>query len=258
MSQPLLYHRENGKGIPLVLIHGFPFDSRMWDDQLAGLSDGFRVIAVELPGYGQSGPPRPFTVASAAEELHAVLQSIGALPCILGGLSMGGYVCFEFVARYLADVRALLLVDTRYDADTPEGKENRGRMIQVASERGASAIADIMEPKLLAPDTPTSRPAVQQKLRQIMESIPAQTIEYTLLALRDRADSTERLKNITVPTLVVIGEQDAITPRPIAQSMQQGIAGAQLAIIPAAGHMAPMEQAEAFNRIVREFVRGHR
>ena len=256
MLQQPLYHRETGQGTPLVLIHGFPFDSRMWDDQLAGLSDHFRVIAVELPGYGQSAPPRPFTTASAAEEVHELLKSIGALPCALVGLSMGGYVCFEFAARFLADMRALVLADTRYDADSAEARENRNRMIQLVRERGSAAIADIMEPKLLAPDTPKTRPAVQQKLRQIMESVSPQTIEHTLAALRDRSDSTGRLKSITVPTLIVMGQQDAITPLSVAQAMQQGIPRAQRAVIPGAGHMPPMEQPERFNRIVREFLAG--
>ncbi len=254
MPQQLLQHREAGKGTPLVLVHGFPFDSRMWDDQLAGLADDFRVIAIELPGYGQSAPPRPFTVASAAEEIHALLKSIGALPCILGGLSMGGYVCFEFAARFIADMRAMVLSDTRCDADGPEAKENRNRMIQVARERGSTAIADIMEPKLLAPDTPKNRPSVRQKLRQIMESVSPQTIEHTLAALRDRSDSTGRLKTISVPTLIVMGQQDAITPLAVAQAMQQGIPGARLAIIAGAGHMPPMEQPDQFNRTVRDFL----
>ncbi|MFI5381047.1 MAG: alpha/beta fold hydrolase [Tepidisphaerales bacterium] len=251
-----LHYRENGQGTPLVLLHGFPFDSRMWDDQLAGLADRFRVIAVELPGYGQSAPPRPFTVASAADEVHDLLKTIGALPCVLGGLSMGGYVCFEFAARHMADLRALLLSDTRCDADTPEGKENRNKMIQTARQRGAAAIADIMEPKLLAPDTPRTRPAVQRKLREIMESVPVPAIEYTLLALRDRADSTGRLQSINVPTLILLGGQDAITPLAAAQAMQQGIPGAKLSIIDGAGHMPPMEQPQQFNRIVRDLLAG--
>ncbi|MGA2501763.1 MAG: alpha/beta fold hydrolase, partial [Tepidisphaeraceae bacterium] len=246
MPQQPLHHHEAGQGAPLVLIHGFPFDSRMWDDQLAGLSDHFRLIAVDLPGYGQSAPPRPFTTASAAQDVHELLKNIGALPCALCGLSMGGYVCFEFAARFMPDMRALVLTDTRYDADSPEAKENRNRMIQLARERGAAAIADIMEPKLLAPDTPRTRPAVRQKLRQIMESVPPQTIEHTLAALRDRTDSTTRLKNIAVPALVVMGQQDAITPLSVAEAMQQAVPGAQLAVISGAGHMPPMEQPEQF------------
>lgn len=111
-----------------------------------------------------------------------------------------------------------------------------------------------MEPKLLAPDTPKNRPSVRQKLRQIMESVSPQTIEHTLAALRDRSDSTGRLKTISVPTLIVMGQQDAITPLAVAQAMQQGIPGARLAIIAGAGHMPPMEQPDQFNRTVRDFL----
>ena len=133
----------------------------------------------------------------------------------------------------------------------------RGRARDKASiATMTSAIADLMEPKLLVPDTPKTRPVVRQKLRQIMESVLPQTIEHTLAALRDRPDSTGRLISITVPTLILIGHQDAITPLSVAQSMQQAILNAQLSIIPAAGHMPPMEQPEAFNRIVRDFLAG--
>ncbi len=248
-----LSYRENGAGLPLVLIHGFPFDSRMWEDQLTGLADHHRVIAVELPGYGGSSPPRPFTVISAAEETRALLASVGALPCVLGGLSMGGYVCFEFAARFMSDLKALVLSDTRCDADTPEGRQNRDRMIQVARERGAAAIADLMEPKLLAPGADV---AVRGRLRRIMESIPVETIAHTLAALRDRLDSTARLAGISVPTLIVLGGEDAITPRSAAETLHRGIAGSKLAIIDGAGHMPPMEKPGLFNRAVREFLAG--
>jgi 3-oxoadipate enol-lactonase len=246
----VLEFRERGRGDPLVLLHGFPFDGRMWDAQLDGLSARFRVIVPDLPGFGRSQPPRPFTVASAAAEVRALLADLDALPCILGGLSMGGYTALEFAHQFPADLAGLLLVDTRCDADTPEGQENRNRMIQIALEKGAGPIADVMEPKLLPP---TADPDLRRRLREMMLATPPRTIAHCLAALRDRADSTPRLAAIEVPTLVVVGELDGITPPSVAQVMVEGIAGARLAVIAGAGHMTPMEQAGEVNRIVEEF-----
>jgi pimeloyl-ACP methyl ester carboxylesterase len=251
MTLPQMCFREQGAGLPLVLIHGFPFDSHMWDDQLAALSRGYRVILPDLPGFGLSQPPRPFTVPLRADELHALLAGIGALPCILGGLSMGGYICFEFAARYLTDLRALLLLDTRCEADTPEARENRNKMIHTALTQGPKPIADAMEPKMLAPSAPEP---VRLRLRQMMDAVPAQTIAHCLTAARDRLDSSQRLGDIRVPTLVVVGEHDTVTPPAVAQAMQQGIPNARLATIPGAGHMPPIEQAQEFNRKVLEFL----
>jgi 3-oxoadipate enol-lactonase len=252
MPQAAMQCREEGKGTPLVLLHGFPFDGRMWDEQLHDLSREFRVIVPDLPGFGRSQPPRPFTVASVAAELRELLAGMGALPCILGGLSMGGYFALEFVTRFPADLKAILMICTRGEADSPEARENRNRSIQAVLAHGAKPVADAMEPKLLAPGT---GPAVKAKIRQIMESISPQAIVHCLAALRDRADFSGRLGEITVPTLVVAGQYDAIAPLPVAQVLHDGIRGSELALISDAGHMAPMERPGEFNEAVRRFLR---
>jgi 3-oxoadipate enol-lactonase len=250
-----LHHREAGSGRPLVLIHGFPFDSGMWQAQLDGLRGRFRVIAPDLPGFGDSRPSRPFTVASAAADVRRLLADLGALPCLLGGLSMGGYVCLELIAQFPADVTGLVLCDTRADADSPEARQNRNRLIALAQSHGAGAIADAMEPKLLAPGT---APDVRRSVRQMMETVPPATLVHCLAALRDRADSTNRLRAFRVPTLVVLGEQDAITPRDAAEALVRGIPTAALRLIPGAGHMPPVEQPAAFNQTLLDWATGNR
>lgn len=245
---------ERGSGFPLVLLHGFPLDSRIWEAQQASLSDRWRVITPDLPGFGQSQGGQPFTMASIASDVHAMLASLGALPCVLGGLSMGGYVALEFVKKYPADLRALLLVDTRAEGDSPEGKQGRQKMIDLVRDKGSKAVAEQMRPKLLAESTLKGNAPVVQRLNQIMEACPAPTIEHALVAMRDRHDHTADLPSVPVPTLILVGQHDAITPPSSAETMNKAIPRSKMVVIPDAGHMTPMEQPERVNRAMREFL----
>lgn len=249
---PSLTYRQSGNGTPIVLIHGFPFNSTQWDAQLSDLAADHRVILVDLPGFGANQPPKPFTIQSIAIQLHDLLKSIDALPCVLGGLSMGGYYCMEFARLFPSSLKALLLICTRADADSPEGKENRNRMIHIALEKGAGPIADAMEPKLLSPSTTD---AVKKQIRAMMDSTPANTIAYCLEALRDRPDSTDSLRLISTPTLIVGGKADGIAPVSVPQGMHASIKNSELALFDNLGHMAPMENPQLFNNTVREFLR---
>lgn len=236
------HFEDRGKGPPLVLVHGFPVDCRMWDAQLAELSSQCRAIAPDLRGFGRSVANDPFTIESLADDLHALLVELGALPCVLGGYSMGGYVALAFIAKYSADLKGLMLVDTKAEADTPQQKESRLKMAELARTKGPKAIADEMIPKQLADETPRRRPAVAASLRRLMLECRPTTIEHALLAMRDRPDRSAVLSTIKVPTLIIVGDHDSITPVSIAQTMQQRIDGSKLEIIRGAGHMSPMEQ----------------
>ena len=247
-------YSERGAGVPLVLVHGFPLDNRVWDDQVAGLSDRFRVIAPDLRGFGQTKSEEPFSMGSLAEDLHRLLTKLNALPCVMAGLSMGGYVALAYDAKYATDLKGLILVDTRAEADTAEGKQGREKMICTVREFGSEAVANAMMPKMLAPDPEQCRPALLKKLRGIMEACPAKTIEHALVAMRDRRDCRDRLASIAVPTLIVVGEHDAITPVNVSEFMNREIPKSKLVVVKGAGHMSPMEQAEQVNRAVRGFV----
>ena len=250
-----LHYTEHGSGTPVVLLHGFPLDSRMWEAQVTALAAaGHRVIAPDLPGFGQSRSDRPFTLESLADDIHALLAAVGALPCALAALSMGGYVALAYAKKYPADLRALMLVDTKAEADTAEGKQGRDKMIELVRKEGSRAIADQMMPKMLAKDAAEQRPQTAQALRKIMEACPPKTIEHALGAMRDRPDRSGELSSIKVPTLVVVGDADAITPPGVAESMAQKIPGAQLVTIRGAGHMSPMEQPEQVNRALKSFL----
>lgn len=240
---------------PVVLLHGFPLDNTMWSAQLDALAAaGHRVIAPDLRGFGKSTSDAPFTLESLADDVHALLSEIGALPCALAGLSMGGYVALAYAKKYPNDLRGLILIDTKAEADTAEAKQGRQKMIDLVRTDGARAVADQMMPKMLAKESAEQRPQVARALRRIMEACPAKTIEHALAAMRDRPDRSGELSSIKAPTLVVVGESDAITPPAVAESMAQKIPGAQLVTVRGAGHMSPMEQPEQVNRALRGFL----
>jgi pimeloyl-ACP methyl ester carboxylesterase len=250
-----LHFIDQGRGTPVVLLHGFPLDSRMWAAQVPALtSAGHRVIAPDLRGFGQSRSDQPFTIQSLADDVHALLAGLGALPVVLAGLSMGGYVALAYAKKYPDDLRGLMLLDTKAEADTAEGKDGRQKMIDLVRKDGAKAVADQMMPKMLAKDAAAQRPQVAQELRRLMEATPPETIEHALAAMRDRPDRSGELSSIRVPTLVIVGESDAITPPQGAEAMAKNIPGATLETIRGAGHMSPMEQPEQVNRALTAFL----
>lgn len=251
-------YQEKGSGLPVVLIHGFPLDSRIWAGQLEGLSDRYRVIAPDLRGFGGTSPAAAFSMDSLAEDLHSLLSSIGALPAVVGGLSMGGYVALAYAKKYPTDLKALMLFDTRAEGDNAEAKEKRNQMLEKLKKGGSKAIADDMHPKMLHEATCSNRPEIAHKLRTIMESQPPGTIAHAIAALRDRPDRTADLPSIAVPTLVMVGESDAITPPARSEKMAGAIARSKLVVIPEAGHMAPMEQPMEANSGIRHFLEGLR
>ena len=247
---------EAGRGLPLVLVHGFPLDNRIWESQLSTLSDKYRVITPDLPGFGHSQPPpaRPFTMESLADTLHGFLTQLKATPCVLAGFSMGGYMSFAYERKYPTTLKALILIDTKAEADTPDGKAGRNKMIETARTGGSKPIAATMLPKMLTPQTIQSRPQLVQQVTSIMESCPAQTIEYALGAMRDRSDYRDCCPSVAIPTAILVGDADAITPPAVAEAMNKSIPHSKLTIIKGAGHLSPMEQPEQVNQAIRQFL----
>jgi pimeloyl-ACP methyl ester carboxylesterase len=252
-----IHYREKGHGAPAVLLlHGFPLDGRMWDAQLDALAARHRVIVPDMRGFGQSQPPAgPFSIESLADDVHALAQKLGAVPFVLAGLSMGGYVSLAYARKYRDTLRALILVDTKAEGDTPEGKGGRAKMIQLARDKGSVATGDAMQPKLLSPDTIQHKRAIVKALRAMMDNNPPITLEHALAAMRDRPDRSDTLSTLNkLPTLILVGDADSITPPSVAESMQRAIPDSQLTIIRGAGHMSPMEQPEQVNRALGAFL----
>jgi pimeloyl-ACP methyl ester carboxylesterase len=249
-----LYYHESGKGIPLVLLHGFPLDHRVWQAQVHDLAAVSRVITPDLRGFGKSINNSTFTLQGLAEDLYVLLSQIHALPCVLGGLSMGGYVALAYQRQYASTLRGLILIDTRAASDDPETRAGRDIMIELARAGGSSAVAEKMMPRMLAPATAQSNPAVASELRAIMESCPAQTIQHALAAMRDRPDSRPALTRIAAPTLIIVGDSDVITPPAAAEEMHKSVASSTLSVITGAGHMSPMEQPQQVSRAIKHFL----
>jgi 3-oxoadipate enol-lactonase len=252
MNGSKLYYHESGKGLPLVLLHGFPLDHRIWRAQVHDLSSVSRVITPDLRGFGQSTGGGSFTMQGLAEDLYLLLSQIHALPCVLGGLSMGGYVALAYARQYASTLRGLLLIDTRAAADDAEGRAGRDSMIELVRAQGSSAVAEKMMPRMIAPANSQSDAA--SELRSIMESCPAQTIEHALVAMRDRPDFRTALPRIAAPTLIIVGDSDAITPPAMSEELHKSIAGSTLSIISNSGHMTPMEQPQLVSRAIKHFL----
>jgi len=244
-----------GEGPAILFIHGYPLDRTIWRDQIEGL-EGFRRIAPDLRGMGQSdAPDLGYSMSIYAADLAAVLDVLGVDDVILCGLSMGGYIALEFVRQQRARVRGLILMDTRADADAPETRRARDAAASMARERGAAAIADGMLPKMLAAGTLGSRPELAEALRTLMGRTPVPGIVGALSAMRDREGSEGLLRTLSgVPSLIVVGEADALTPPALARAMADAIPGAGLAIIPGAGHLPPIEQPRATTEALESFL----
>jgi 3-oxoadipate enol-lactonase len=195
-------------------------------------------------------------MALYAADLAAVLDALGVDQVVLCGLSMGGYVAFEFLRQWRSRVRGLVLMDTRAEADAPEVRRARDAAAATARERGTAAVTDAMLPKMLSPSTLTGRPEVVERVRSLMASTPVAGLVGALGAMRDRASSESLLASLAgIPTLIIVGAQDILTPPDHARAMAEAIPGAQLAIIPGAGHLPPVEQPEATTESLREFLR---
>lgn len=237
--------RAAASSTPLVLLHGFPLDRRIFAPMLPHLPADMRVVACDLPGFGQSPAlADAFSLEDLARTVRAFLQARGLLPCVLGGLSMGGYVALAYHRLFAADLRGLVLIDTKSTADTAEAKANRDRMADIALREGSSAIARLMQPKMLSDTTRRELPGVEPTLMEIMQACPPTTIAAALIAMRDRPDYTPDLARTTVPLLMITGADDAIAPpevgKAVAAACPPGLG--TYVEIPHAGHIATMER----------------
>lgn len=246
-----------GHGPALLLIHGYPLDHTIWEHQLGHL-EGWLRIAPDLRGMGQSdAPDLGYSMATYAEDLLALLTALGVEKVVLCGLSMGGYVAFEIIRRARDRVRGLVLMDTRAEADTAEGRRARDVAAVQARDGGAQAIAALMLPKMLAAAAPKENPALVEQVRNQMAATPVAGILGAITALKDRPDSISLLPTLEgIPVLVVVGEDDQLTPPASAQAMADAVPGSRLAVIPGAGHLSPLERPEATTAALAEFLAG--
>jgi len=240
----------------LVLLHAFPLHSGMWAPQLDALATGRRVIAPDLPGFGGSHGPDSmyrYTMAGFADLVAGLLDRLALGRVVLGGLSMGGYVAFAFLRQHRERVAALILADTRAAADTAQACERRTDQQDRVARIGTTALIEELLVGLLAEDTMALRPDLVEQVRGLMANSAAGYIG-ALEAMKHRPDATPELAGIPVPTLLLVGADDALSPPEVARDMHGRIPGAELAVLPAAGHLSNLEAADGFNRAVSGFL----
>ncbi|MGH2755417.1 MAG: alpha/beta fold hydrolase [Actinomycetota bacterium] len=250
------YRDTGGAGTPVLLIHAFPLNGEMWEPQIESLGDRFRFIAPDLKGFGGSSAPEDrsaYTLDSYADELAGLLDALGIDKATVAGLSMGGYIAFAFLRRHPQKVAALVLADSCAEADPPEGIERRSAQQEQVASEGTAGLIDALTGALLSEPTREKKPEVVERAKALMDNPPAGFVGG-LEAIKGRPDSTGDLVGINVPTLVIVGENDALTPPDASRKMHEHIGGSRLVVIPEAGHLSNIEAPEAFNGALAEFL----
>src|SRR5262245_10353337 len=251
-AQPSPSARRRGA---IVFLHAFPLNARMWERQLSLADAGWRVVIPQLRGFdGGAADQAAASMDDYAGDVIDLLDSLHVEEAVIAGLSMGGYIAFAILRHAARYVHALVLADTKSQADSPEALEGRKRLLQLVADKGPPAVADEMVPKLLGATTRREHPEMADHVRQLILSNSTQAIAGAIRALMSRPDSTPLLPTIHVPTLIVVGAEDTLTPPANAEELHRAIAGSELVQIPAAGHVANLEAPEAFDAALARFL----
>jgi 3-oxoadipate enol-lactonase len=251
----VIHYDVRGEGPAVLFLHAFPLGLFMWDEQAEALDETHRVIRFDARGFGSSPPGDALlTMERIADDGAALLDHLGVSRAVVCGLSMGGYAAFAMVRRHRDRLRALVLADTRAEPDTDEARRNRALLAEKVRREGAASAADAFLPKLVGATTQTERLGLVERLRKHIVAASPQGIADALAGLAARADSRPTLREIRVPTLILCGAEDVLTPPSDAETLARGIAGSRLEVIPAAGHLSNMECPDAFNIALTEFL----
>lgn len=241
----------------VVLIHAFPLGAGMWEGQLKAVPAGWRLIAPDLRGFGGS------SIAEAEEnpsmddyagDVLDLLHEIKIESAVVGGCSMGGYAAFAVLKRAPALARGAILIDTRASADTPEGRANRRGMLALLEREGPSGVAADMMPKLLGQTTRHERPDVEPLVRRLIKQHSSAALRGAILRMMSRPDSTAVLQALTVPVLVMVGEEDVLTPPDEARKMAESAGQSSLVVVPRTGHLPNLEQPRLFADAINAFL----
>jgi pimeloyl-ACP methyl ester carboxylesterase len=247
---------EAGAGPPLLLVHGFPLDHTMWESQIGELAGDARVVAPDLRGFGASDAGGDIvSMEDFADDLAALLDALAVKePLVFCGLSMGGYIAWQFFRRHRARLRGLILCDTRAEADTPAAAEARRVSAQRVLREGVGFLAEAMLEKLFAAETRQRRPEVVEATRRVMLAASPQGVAAALRGLAARPDASAWLPRMDLPTLVVCGQEDAISTVAEMRGIAARLPQARLVEVAGAGHMSPVEQPQAVNEAIRQFL----
>jgi len=252
-----IFYEVKGNGYPIVLLHPFPLNHHFWDACVSALEHRYKLILPDLRGHGDSPPGNgPATMERHARDLSRLCAELNVQKTVFAGVSVGGYILFEFWRQSRERVAALILSNTRASAETPEGRANREKSIQLVQERGPSPFIEEMLPKLLGKTTQETRADLVAGARAMMSRMTVAGIVAVQRGMAARPDSIPTLKTINVPTLIVAGEEDTATPLPEAELMKKHIPGSRLELVPRAGHYAAFEQPAYCGKLLRTFLDG--
>jgi len=246
-------YTDEGHGLPLLLVHGFPLNRRTWSKQVEAFKTNCRVIAPDLRGLGESRTSAgSIPMSRFAGDLYALLEHLNTPSVILMGHSMGGYVALAFVKAFPKAVRGLVLVGTKAGADSPKAAAARREAAAKVKAEGVASVVDAMASKMLSPSNTNA--AMAKAVKGFMASSSPEGVAGALLGMAERPDAGAWLREIRVPTLVVAGADDAIIPPSESEALAKVIPGAQLKLIPHAGHLVAFEQPDVFNEAFREWL----
>ncbi len=248
---------DKGRGLPILFVHGFPLDHSMWRYQLEALGDQFRVLAPDLPGFGASSglSTTVMRMEDFADVLAGLLDTLEVTePVVYCGLSMGGYIAWQFWRRHGHRLRGLILCDTRAAADAPDVAEQRRVNAERVLREGPGFFVDMMLSRLFSAGFLSKSGPVLDEMRRTMMSTPPETIAAVLRGMAERADARQWLGEIRLPCLLVVGEDDILSPPSEMEAMATALPESKLVVIPEAGHLAPLENPEAVSAAIRDFL----
>ena len=242
---------DQGNGPAVLLIHAFPLNKSMWAPQIPALSNRFRVIAPDLPGFGESQPASPWSMEDIADDLNQLLDALGVREAAIAGVSIGGYIAFAFWSKYPERVRQLVISNSRARADNDTEKAARNEMIAAIQQSGAAILPDRMLPRLLQPNP---SPEAVRTVRSAIMQADSSAAAYALMAMRDRMDFSTMLHRVACPAMVITGENDVIIRSEDSRAAAEGISGARFVTIPNSGHLSNLENPERFNAELISFL----
>ena len=250
-----IFYEVTGSGSPVVLLHPFPAHHELWTPVAQMLSSRYRLIVPDLRGHGESSlGSGPATMHKHAADIARVMDDAGVDRAPLIGVSIGGYAVFEFWRRFRNRVSALVLCNTKAQADTPEARANRLQVADDVLQRGTEPFFAGMAQKLMGESTRRTRPDLVEGALRMMRKMSAENVAGVQRGMADRPDSVPTLKTITVPTLIITGDEDTMTGVPEAELMKQHIPGSQIKVVAKAGHYSPWEQPDEVGRLLRQFL----
>ena len=240
-----------------ILLHAFPIGANLWEPQIHAIPNGWRLISPDLRGFGGStelDSEGGVSMSDYADDVATLLDELKIERAVIGGASMGGYATLAFLQLAGDRVDGLVLANTRAGADSPEGRANRRNLLALIDREGPSGVAREMMPKLLGRTTRETNPEVEANVRRLIKQQSPIGIRRAIQRMMDRPDSTPLIARTTLPTLVITGDEDELIPVDESRSMAAAVPGATLVVIPKAGHLANLEQPDAFNNALTTFL----